>query len=484
MTRTGRLAGTLDPKATPQETCATDRPQGGAAPLPDAGRTEPNGTCLVQAADCGHTILVVRTTTCHRLLHTLLVTTSLSAVGGCIGCRDQDAGPPTKLIIADTGTTEVNKATWDRAIELFKQRHPGMDAERQVLKDDDYTTYGLPSLMRSRRPPDIYFAWAGYSIRRDVGEGVALDLTSALSGDWLATFDPRAFTGSTLEGRYYMVPDSIALSNVIWYWRSILRRHGIEPPRTWQEFADACRRLSAAGVCPIVHGNQAGWPAGNWAAHLVEQYAGAETYQAAGVHGSIVHLNCQPFVRALLLLEDLAAMGTFNRDMNTINDAEGVARFSAKGGAFHFNGQWLLQDIEDQNDIGFIGVLPLPDLPAEPYSVLATASGYLIHAHSPRHDMAIELLKAYMLPETQRIAVAGGVFSGTRDTNVGQERSPLMAHAVEVLAGADHFVPAPDISWHPRIADRFYHAVRQVVGGSATAQAALDAAAADVAGYR
>jgi len=418
------------------------------------------------------------------LLHTLLVTTSLSAVGGCIGCRDQDAGPPTKLIIADTGTTEVNKATWDRAIELFKQRHPGMDAERQVLKDDDYTTYGLPSLMRSRRPPDIYFAWAGYSIRRDVGEGVALDLTSALSGDWLATFDPRAFTGSTLEGRYYMVPDSIALSNVIWYWRSILRRHGIEPPRTWQEFADACRRLSAAGVCPIVHGNQAGWPAGNWAAHLVEQYAGAETYQAAGVHGSIVHLNCQPFVRALLLLEDLAAMGTFNRDMNTINDAEGVARFSAKGGAFHFNGQWLLQDIEDQNDIGFIGVLPLPDLPAEPYSVLATASGYLIHAHSPRHDMAIELLKAYMLPETQRIAVAGGVFSGTRDTNVGQERSPLMAHAVEVLAGADHFVPAPDISWHPRIADRFYHAVRQVVGGSATAQAALDAAAADVAGYR
>ena len=401
-----------------------------------------------------------------------------------LGCRDRDTNSKATLIIADTGTTEVNKATWDRAIELFKQRHPGMEAERHVLKDDDYTTYGLPSLMRSRRPPDVYFAWAGYSIRRDVGEGVAMDLTPALSDGWLSAFDPRAFAGSTLDGRYYMVPDSIALSNVIWYWKSILDRHGIKPPTNWSEFADACRKLAAAGAYPIVHGNQAGWPAGNWAAHLVEQYAGMEAYQAAGVRGSSVRLNQPAFVRALSLLEELTAAGAFNKDVNTINDSEGVARFNAKEGAFHFNGQWLLQDIEDQADIGFVGVLPLPGLPTEKYSVLATASGYMVHAQSPRREMAIELLKAYMQPDTQRIAVAGGVFSGTREANVGADRSPVMAQVMKVLTGADHFVPAPDISWHPRIADRFYHAVRQVIGGSATAQAALDAAAGDVAGFK
>ena len=391
------------------------------------------------------------------------------------GCKDSDDGK-TKLLVADAATGEASRAAWARAIALFNEKHPDVDIERRIYKDDDYTAYALPTMMRSDHPPDIYFEWAGYAVRRDAREGVAADLTDVLTGPWAAGFDPRSFGGTTSDGRRLMIPDSIDLSNAIWYRKSILARHGIEPPTTWSGFVAACRTLVAAGEPAIVHGNRAGWPAGNWGAHLVERYAGHDVYRQVGELGSSTKLNHPGFVRGLGLLEALAADGAFNRDINTIDDAEAVARFNAKRGAFHFNGLWVLQDLADHEDIGLIGILQLPDVPETPYSVLVTPSGFMIHGKTSHLDLAVELMKIYTSAEVQREAVLRNTLSAIPEAMAAVDRPALLEQAVKLVFEADHFVAAPDISWHPKIADRFYGAVKSVVEGKATAKDALDAA--------
>jgi len=406
----------------------------------------------------------------------VLVLAGLTACGG-----KSDSGR-TELLVFDVGTRPGDRMVWEKTKERFKALHPDVDVLVRLHKDDDYTRLHLPQALRSNRPPDLYFQWAGYAVHRDAGNGVARDISADLDDAWKAQFDPRAFRGTTHEGKHHMIPIGMDASNVLWYRRSILAKHGIDPPATWAAFVEACKKLKAAGVTPIIHGNQPGWPAGNWAAHVVEMIVGIDGYESIGDPKAAgrVRLDDPRVVRAAALFEDLARMGAFNPDIDTLDPEEGEGLFNRGAGAFHFNGGWIVENLAAPDDVGLLAQPVPPGEAADPRSVLATAAGLMVHARTPHPELAVELLRVLTSEAIQTESVALGRSTAVKAA-MAKATKPHQRAIIDLLGASSNWVAAPDISWHPAIAEEFNRAVKAVVGGRATAQEALRAAAQNVA---
>ncbi|MGO7972245.1 ABC transporter substrate-binding protein [Rhizobium ruizarguesonis] len=59
-----------------------------------------------------------------------------------------------------------------------------------------------------------------------------------------------------VDGHYMSVPTNIHRFNAMWANAKILKEHGIEMPKTWDEFNAAAEKLKAAGIVPLAHGGQ------------------------------------------------------------------------------------------------------------------------------------------------------------------------------------------------------------------------------------
>ncbi len=71
-----------------------------------------------------------------------------------------------------------------------------------------------------------------------------------------------------VDGKPYMVPTSLDVTNTIWYNKTMFAENNLTPPKTWDEFVAVIKALAAAGETPIIDGNNEFWPLGNWASHI------------------------------------------------------------------------------------------------------------------------------------------------------------------------------------------------------------------------
>ncbi len=395
-----------------------------------------------------------------------------------------DAPGKSKILLLDTGIEEVNQKTWHAAIARFEKSHPGATVDFRPSKDDDYSQGGiLIAALRSKNPPDVYFEWAWSAVARDAGNGTALDLTPFISEEIESYVEPRAWAGTKFNGKTYMLPAAFEVANFLFYRKKTLTDQGIEPPKTWEDFIAACKKLKESGVQPIFQGNQAAWPAGNWASELSVCYLGLDHYQEAGLNPPKTRLTDPGFVKALTLMKQLKEIGAFNSDVNTLNDNEGLARFTGGEGAFTFAGSWILDQLTETGGAEVYGILPRPQLPDQPPNsryILANSAGYMINTKTPKPELAFDLLRELLTLDVQRIRVQGGLNSIHPDAQKEID-SPMQRTVLATLREGGEWVAAPDISWNRFTAERFYEAVKQVVGGEAEPPAALQAAERDVA---
>ncbi|MBI3735199.1 extracellular solute-binding protein, partial [Candidatus Sumerlaeota bacterium] len=167
-----------------------------------------------------------------------------------------------RILLYDTGIEEVNQRMWHTAIDRFEKAHPGVKVDFKPYKDDEYSQGGiLIAALRSKTPPDVYFEWAWSGVERDAANGTSIDISPYLKPEFSEKFAPQAWAGAKYKEKPYLLPMTFEVANLIFYRKKALADHGIEPPKTWEEFLSVCKKLKGAGIQPIFQGNQAGWPA-------------------------------------------------------------------------------------------------------------------------------------------------------------------------------------------------------------------------------
>ncbi|WP_372630476.1 ABC transporter substrate-binding protein [Cohnella sp.] len=404
------------------------------------------------------------------LAATLIAATALA---GCSGSSSKKDDITLRIAMVSPGEGVIK--VWEQIRDKYEDAHPGIKVELNYQEDAIYQSVGLPNLLSGANAPDIYFEWAGERLRNRIEGGYAADLTEALKQEGFKdVFSEGDFKGMELDGKTYMIPTASDVSNIIWYNKKLFAENGVEPPQTWEQFLEACEKLKAAGIKPIVSGNKDLWPGGNWIAHLVSRVVGEQAY------GDALQLeqpfNSPDFVAAFGYARELWDKGYLNDSVNAIADDEADSLFFNGQAAMHPIGSWLVSGAMESApdlDLGYFNLPAMPGGKGDQTSVLGVQNGFVINAKSPHFQLAVDFMAEYSSPESSKqLADAGAmpIAKGGVDT---EHTDALSLSLIDMMKSSSMVVSPPDIGYNVEIANAFNMAVSQVLGGVKTAEEAL-----------
>ncbi|WP_213989452.1 extracellular solute-binding protein [Sodalis sp. dw_96] len=176
--------------------------------------------------------------------------------------------------MANAGTLNVNiafkganqRAVWESVIKDFQWANPDVTVKTAFIEEETYKVQ-LPAWLTTVAP-DIIKWHEGERMAYYASRGLLEDI----SGDWTANGWDKQFTSlktaSSYNGKQYAVPTDY-YSWGVFYRKDLFAKAGIKAePTTWVEFLDACQKLKAAGITPILVGGRDSWTLAGWFDYL------------------------------------------------------------------------------------------------------------------------------------------------------------------------------------------------------------------------
>lgn len=384
----------------------------------------------------------------------------------------------TEIRITHPMSSGLNKDAFDKIVAAFEAANPGVTVKQIVFDDDIYSDTGLITQLQSNEVPDLYFQWAGFPVQRDVEAGYAADLSAAMADGWKQTFIDSAFSagsGTAMEGKVFMVPISLDVTNTLWYNKKIFAENNLTPPATWDDFVAAIKVLAAAGETPIITGNNELWPLGNWASHVAARTVAAAEYDAAFRQQKT--FAEAGFLKPLDLMQGLAEAGAFNKDMQGLGADPAMAGFFQEAAVMHPIGSWLVGSEGDLAVDGFdYGQFDTPVIDATqaaPKSVIGTMTGFVLHAKAAHPAEATAFLKHLTSVDSAVIWAESGAISPVKAVSEKAAMPAQMKGMADMLAAADAMVSPPDTTYPVPVAEAYYQAAAYAASGEKSAADAL-----------
>lgn len=222
-----------------------------------------------------------------------------------------------------------------------------------------------------------------------------MTLSTALSQDWYqplddlfddtfkATLAPSTFSEgiTTLHGKWWVFPEAQpCINSVVYYNKAILRKYGVEVPKTYSEFINACKTIYEKS-----NGQVYGMIDGGTQLNRLDVLARSLCSMAGGKiapNGKILTVDGKaPYdspemVGALEFLAKLVAEGCVHPDTVTINAPVAREYFAQGQAAFICQGMWCIptwQAAYPDLEIGSMK-LPIPDGQQDIYGSQAAES--------------------------------------------------------------------------------------------------------------
>jgi multiple sugar transport system substrate-binding protein len=172
-----------------------------------------------------------------RDLLALVVAGAAALVGS--GCGDQPRS--IKVVIAEY-SRDHTRPFWQALAEQYTKQ-TGVKVDLQVI-DWNSIDQQVSTMIQTNQPPDVLNLNAFSSYAKD---GLLYSGDEVLSPRTREDFLPAFAEGGTYGGKLYGFP-ILASARAFFYNRDLLERAGVAaPPRTWDEFVSAAKRVQALG---------------------------------------------------------------------------------------------------------------------------------------------------------------------------------------------------------------------------------------------
>ncbi|MFA7565724.1 MAG: extracellular solute-binding protein [Alkalispirochaeta sp.] len=408
----------------------------------------------------------------------LLIATGVLFAGG----KQEGTGEPgdTVLRIASAiqGPEEIR--IYNDLVAEFEANHPGTRVEWDRSTGDDYQFTGLPSLLESDTPPDIYFEWGGNRVAEWAADGYALDITD-LADELRPIINESAWAGSEHEGATYLIPDNQDITIMMWYNVDLFNRYGLAAPDTWDEFLAVGEVLLENGVTPIVMGNADAWVAGNFIGVFLSRWAGDDyTHRVLSLEPGTA-LNNPRFIEALQFAYELGRRGFINSDVNTLGYEDSFARLFNESAAIYPLGTWFTDEVvnafaEDPEKANFdyFDVPSFAGGAGDPDSVMGLNTGWLVNANTENRNLAYDFLRLLLSEKYQSRFIDIGRIS-TNTTAMNGSDDPYIRQVARTLDSTPVLISPPDTGYDLEMASALYEAIAKVIEGIDPATALAEA---------
>jgi len=350
--------------------------------------------------------------------------------------------------------TEGNSIAFHKALEKFKGENPNITINEEPLSHDNYETK-IRTLAAGNELPDIFIV-KGSMTNMFIENKLINPVDDVLNNDkeWNDSFLQGAFNDFIVDGKNYGIPFQMLNTHLIYYNKQILNDAGISTfPDTWAGFLDAINKLKAKGITPISLGNK-----GNWVAEscilstLGDRFTGVDWFNSIKDKKGAKFTDPE-FVNALAALQNLAKVGAFNSDLNSIDNMQQKTAYYNGKAAMFMEGNWAIsnvvndapKDIQDNTELAL-----LPAVDGGKGDAMANSAGaawaYNVNSQLSGEKLAaaFKVLKGVTDADYATISVESNAFPASNPKSLDKTKLAPLASKYLDLAAKIKAVPIYD----------------------------------------
>lgn len=309
------------------------------------------------------------------------------------------SGTTSEQVTLDVwGWRQEDVAAYEKIFKIYEDAHPGVKVKYVPYKADEYDTI-LRTGLSDANGPDVA-QLRSYGLLQPL---VAAKSLVPLDGQVqeLAGFPEPVLDGARGERdkRVYGVPFAIQTLHVI-YDKALFGKHGLTPPKTWDEMIAAFDKLAAADLVPL-----ATTVTDTWMLPIQQEIFGATTYGGHYYLGRMLagqaKFTDRPWVDSLTRWKSTSKYWPEQYEGVSYVDAQ--ALFTSGRAAMFPGGVWELAVFEKSNpelELGIFNVPPPPGAAATQTLVPGYVDGsFGVSAKSPDQKAAMDLVRWMASPE-------------------------------------------------------------------------------------
>ena len=269
----------------------------------------------------------------------------------------------------------------EERMAAFKAMYPQYDIDEQKIPRDQYQTK-LKTMAAAGELPEAFLIWPNSMTKEFAQAGLLADINDLLAKNatWKNSFVPRALEEFTVAGKTYSAGLGVSVTSILFYNKALFDQYKVKVPTTWDQLKTAVKTFSAKGLIPIALGNKARWPVQSTIFSLLGNRATGSQWFVDALANKGPKFTDPIFIDALNKLKELADLGAFNRDYNSIDEVQMRAYYYKGQAAMVIDGTWILPDMianapDDVKKNTFLTVLPsLPGGKGDPKTMSGVSS--------------------------------------------------------------------------------------------------------------
>ena len=328
---------------------------------------------------------------------------------------------------------------WHRSVAEAFEAETGMPVD--LWGDPRLDDKLKPRLLRGD-PPDVILSHY-LPLWLLIASGAAHPLNEALAVPapgsdvaWGEAFFPGMLDSYSSGGTVYAVPSAFG-AWMGWYDARMFRKHGWEPPETWDEFLALCREIKAAGIAPLTF--QGRYPIYGWWTFglLLHRCGGTDLINRLNALEPGAFEDPEA-VRAARLLQELA-LEHFQPGALAMTHTESQLQFVNGRAAMVFCGVWLENEMRASIPPDFeLRAFNMPAVPhgrGHPAAVLGEGTEFLfVPADAPHPEEAAAFCRFMVSPErAESLARDIGVISPLAGATPRDAVSPALGSVLDTV---------------------------------------------------
>lgn len=375
---------------------------------------------------------------------------------------------------------DADAETFYAMIEKFQAKNPQIVLDMDITDIDSFYMK-IKTLAAANELPDI-FPIRSSMVNTLAQNGLIKPLNAELAKDqkWRDGFVEGAFGDFRRGEDIYGIPWAIGSTSLVYYNTAIFAEAGIKKfPETWTEFKTAIKKLKDKGYIPIALGNKGKWVAESCIlSTLGDRFTGTEWFYRILERKGAKFTDAE-FVKALAALQELAEIGAFNPDMNSLDANQMKTLYFNKKAAMFIEGHWAINSIMEKAPSDVIKATRLSILPAVPggkgdaHSMSSgSGMGFQINPalKGAKREAALSVIKAVICEEAATIAIEKNGTPVYRPGRCDQSKlSPLKVEYME-LTQKTKFTPVYDLHLSPPIIEVMSTGMQELLLGIITPQ--------------
>jgi len=381
----------------------------------------------------------------------------------------------------DDPNADANNKTFYTMFAKFKAQNPNIQFDVEDMVHDTYETK-MKTLAAGNELPDLFFI-KGSWIDNFIDNGLVKPVNEMLDANpsWRDNFNTGAFDEFKRNGNdIYGIPFQLFSTHLVLYNSAVLAQVGFNTfPKTWKDFTYVIKALKAKGYSPISLGNKAKWVAESCIlSTLGDRFTGPAWFFSVRDHKGAKFTD-PDFVKALDAFQQLARMGAFNSDLNSIDDNQQKTLYINGKSAMFMDGAWSISTLISIAPPDVVKNTHLAILPSveggkgDPNSVSGGSGwGYAINSSVSGDKLAAigKLVAATTGADAARVTIENNGQPAGRAASYDKSKVAPLSNEYFALVSRLKFTPIYDIQLNAPIIEVMNSGLQELLISSITPQ--------------